>query len=40
MTFFMFFLAFHSRTPVIAWMIAMLCDTALLITYMLTHGAR
>lgn len=38
MTLIMLFIAFHARTPVSGWLVAMLCDTALAITYMLTHA--
>jgi hypothetical protein len=39
MTLVMVFLAFHTRTPIVVWGLAMVCDTALLITYMLTKSA-
>jgi hypothetical protein len=39
MTFAMFLLGTSVRTPVFMWIVAMSCDTAIIITYMLTKAA-
>ncbi len=37
MTGIMFIMSFGTRTPIFMWCLAMLCDTALIVTYMLRH---
>ncbi len=39
MTLVMFWLAFAMRTPVLMWCLAMVCDAAMVITYLLTRAA-
>ncbi len=38
MTAIMFLIAMANRTPVIMWLFAMVCDTAMAITYMIMHA--
>jgi hypothetical protein len=37
MTAVMFILATRIRTPTVLWLVAMICDTAMIVTYMLLY---
>lgn len=38
MTAIMIFIAFNTQTPPTMWVTAMLCDTAMIVTYLILNG--